>query len=163
MNLEVYDKAKWHFDSTNPKLSDDERWERAAAHIGVFVRWLAERGFLLPGEAGAECNNVIALVRVGNTTGTKFLRDCTDFTFSSDNVEASVHPFVSAYMGDKGACATDLVRIVGDNFFEISEKDMPYSKIKSVVDGRYSRFMVSGAKAVQTSILDKIRQVLKVG
>ena len=103
------DRADWHWDTAEKQyreehgitgeLTDeqiDELWLMAGDHIGMFLRWIIERGFGGEEFDPEHCEDV----RSGKLSGTKFLMWDCDGKLLEDDIREDILPFVDKYYND---------------------------------------------------------------
>lgn len=144
-----YDDAKWHFESTAANLPDEERWRRAATHIGLMARWCAEHGSACGVDDTEDA--MIAEVAAGRRTGTDWLGDFSSYKFVSEQIKDTARSFIDAYYGDNGLYLADIDKFLGDKIFTVVEEDVSYVEFRQMVDKRQIDFERHGSSAVTNS------------
>ena len=88
------DRIDWHLDSVTDEIPEDERWERAGAHIGYFIEWAYKKG-LAPNNP--ETHDVDEYMEVANSekTGIQFLIENCDTKFWEEDLSEQGQKFAS--------------------------------------------------------------------
>ncbi len=93
------DTVDWHAHSVTDAMSEEELWERTAAHIGYFIEWAYKRGFApadIEDDESAEIQKVID----AENTGVQYLMDFRDGVFCDDCLNEAGAQFAAyAYEG----------------------------------------------------------------
>lgn len=105
------DRADWHWDAAEQvyrrknglagELTEQQIldiWMLAAAHIGVFLEWIIDRGWEGEEADPASC----ALVRERKKTGAAYLMDDCDGKLWDEDIREDILPFVEAYYTGEG-------------------------------------------------------------
>ena len=121
MKFEVYDKAKWHYES---KDMPNELPEIAGAtHIAFFVRWCVEND-LMSREIEEDCAEELQQIKDKEL-------DCRDFFF--DNMDGVL-------------TSNELKNKLGNqynpdtSYFYVENSEANYNEIKEICDKRFSEF-----------------------
>lgn len=146
------DRADWHWDTTEKlyrkthnitgELTEkqlDEIWLLAGNHIGLFLRWIIEKGF----EGDIADKEHCDMVRSGKITGTEYLFSDCDGKLWDEDIREDILPFVESYYGgdnyyiDYGDCCTN-----DDDkpFFGVISDDKDYSKLRVKIDEAFEQF-----------------------
>jgi hypothetical protein len=160
-----YDDASYHYDSTPEEASEDDRAEMAALHIGLMVKWAANRGFIIDcleprdPEFQADLNKL----RSGAMVSTRFLEHWGDEGFGTEMVSLDGRKFLDAYYGERGLYPDDYQAFMGDRTFEVREKDVDFAGFSAMVDRRYDAFLRDGPEAVarppEKGFFDKLKSM----
>lgn len=146
------DRADWHWDSTEKlyrknrniigeltEKQEDEIWHLAANHIGLFLRWIIERGMEGEDADAEDCEKV----RNGQMSGTEYLLRNCDGKFWDEDVREDILPFIefyynsNAYYSDYGDCC------INDDdkpCFGIISGENDYLQLKKKIDEAYKNF-----------------------
>lgn len=130
-----YDDASWHYDST-PEGPDDQRWEAASAHIGVYLKWCILRGWAGDVHTGDEFGQkALRGVKSGEISGTKFLIDQCDCKFTDDDLTDEGNHFTSYYM--EAGFIDDVSSIVGDQLMSVPESEYNFEALSRMFEKRH--------------------------
>lgn len=74
------DRIDWHEEFITDDISENERWERAGAHIGYYLEWAYKKGFA---PSNPETHDVAEYQKVANSevNGIQFLIENCDTKF----------------------------------------------------------------------------------
>ena len=106
------DKADWHWDDTEKlyrktnnvegKLTEEQQeeiWLLASNHIGLFLRWLIDRGF---NELIDESDEKYCVqVREGKMSGAEYIMYILDGVLCDDVIKPDVYDFVEKYYDEQ--------------------------------------------------------------
>ena len=139
-----FDDAKWHFNSTPDHLSESERWNLAAAHIGLFARWLVRRDWLTmdidkSDPMVAEFERDVEAVGRGLMSGTELLGRYFDYKLCNTDIEPAGLAFVTAYYGDPPKYYDDVTDVI-EEMFETSEDKVNFSHLEKILNERYRQY-----------------------
>ena len=150
------DRFDWHYNSAAEAYRErnnitgefteeqsDEVCLFAADHIGLFLRWLIEKGY----ESG-DCDPIgCQRVRNGELTGAEYLLGYFDGVFCDSDVCKEIRPFVMEYYGSDDENRPyqyfrDLVDALGDeNIFCIISGDKEYNALKPFIERAYMEIL----------------------
>lgn len=151
------DRADWHWDSTEKlyrkkhnitgeltEKQEDEIWILAANHIGLFLRWIIERGLEGDDADVEDCEKV----RNGQMSGTEYLLRNCDGKLWDEDIREDILPFIefyynsNAYYSDYGDCCTN-----DDDkpCFGIISSEDDYLQLKGKIDEAYKNFLETQA------------------
>jgi len=131
---EIYREINDYQDELNEKQLDEIR-HLAADHIGLFLRWIIERGYeRKSAETFAECQRV----RRGELSGVDyFLKNCGG-KFREEDINEEIFPFVKEYYP---RYVREYTRIIaeGNCFTKISNEE-EYAKMRRELDMAYRNY-----------------------
>lgn len=146
------DRADWHWESTEElfrkqhnitgELTEEQVnliWFLAANHIGLFVKWIIERGMEGEDADKKDCDKV----RNGQMSGTEYLFKNCDGKLWEEDIRADSLPFIefyyssNDYYNDYGECCLD------DNkpCFGVISDENDYIRLSKKIDEAYMRFV----------------------
>ena len=140
-----YDDASWHIEST-PDGPEDERWDAAAAHIAVYLRWCLLKGWA--GElhtSDADSVDSIKAVLAGTMRATEFLSTHCDSKLMDEDLNDEGNAFTAFYY-DSGY-ADDLEHLSGGGVLSLPEESYDLSRFQEVLDKRYAEWVAAGRPA----------------
>jgi len=130
-----YEDASWHYDST-PEGPDDQRWEAASAHIGVYLKWCILRGWAGELHTSDEFGQkAILAVKSGESSGAKFLIDQCDGKFTDEDLIEEGNQFTSYYM--EASFIDDVCSIAGDQLMRVPESKYDFGALSQVFEQRH--------------------------
>jgi hypothetical protein len=141
--LAEYDDWRWHVEGHFPK---DQPPEQGYVHIGVFVTWLLDFGFVDPdwvARAGAE-QAVTAVAERRGTPGT--LRDVTEGRLVSDMLTPEGRAFTGAYYAPEYGYARDWRGVFGRRAdrYDVPDAWETYDRIAPLLDRRHEAWVAAG-------------------
>lgn len=144
------DRADWHWDAAEKafrertgktgELTEEQQaviWSYAADHIGLFLRWIIDNGFISDDEDIAvpkDCDRV----RGGAMSGTDYLMTNCDGKLCEEDLCADIIPFVNDYYKQYLKDYFELVAVSG--CYTLLSGDKEYNKIRSAIDKAYEKF-----------------------
>ena len=144
MKFEVYDKAKWHYESKD--MPKDLPAIAGATHIAFFVRWCVEND-LMSREIEEDCAE--ELLQIKNK----------ELVLTSDELNTKGKQFAAAYYhSDKTKFAKKFGYYLADydnwvknklgsqynpdtSYFYVENSEENYNEIKEICNKRYSEFL----------------------
>lgn len=148
------DRADWHWEDTEKQYREvhgitgeltaeqaNEVWLLAANHIGLFLRWIIERGFEGEDAVPEDCERV----RAGQMTGAEYLMENCDGKLWDSDIREDVLPFAQQYYGEGQeyldnyvACCLD-----GDDkpCYGVFTNEEDYARLKERNDAAYERYL----------------------
>ena len=155
------DRADWHVETAEQEYREEygitgqlteeqikEIWLLAANHIGLFMRWLIERGF-----EGEEANTEDCLkVLKGDMTGAEYLMKNCDGKLWDEDVRADILPFVHSYYNCDGECEylSDYIECcINDEdklLYRVFPNEDDYNDLKHCIDAAYEIYLEDGGK-----------------
>ncbi|WP_028544409.1 hypothetical protein [Paenibacillus taiwanensis] len=139
--IQVLDKAKWHYDGDFPL---DLTKEAAYTATGMFITWVINNNWFT-GEMEQQFHAEIEQVKKRQLTGAEFYRKCLDGVFSTQELSDDIIPFVNQYLDIQNDIYTaeDYVQTLqGDKptFYHIANTWENYDLIEPVIERRYQQF-----------------------
>jgi hypothetical protein len=140
-----YDDASWHYDST-PEGSEDERWNVASAHIGVYLKWCLLKGWAGELHTG-DSFSAAALnkVRSAEMTGTKFFITQCDCKFTDEDLVDEGNAFTGYYY--EGDFVSDIESLEKGKLLSSPEEDFNFRELSAIFDRRYEEWVSNGRPA----------------
>ena len=156
MKFEVYDKAKWHYDSKD--MPKDLPAIAGATHIAFFVRWCIEND-LMSREIEEDCAEELQQIKNKELDCRDFFFDDMDGVLTSDDLNTKGKQFAAAYYhSDKTKFAKKFGYYLADydnwvknklgsqynadtSYFYVENSEANYNEIKEICDKRYSEFL----------------------
>lgn len=148
------DKADWHWDDAEKlyrktnnvegKLTEEQQeeiWLLASNHIGLFLRWLIDRGFNeLIDESDEEA---CAQVREGKMSGAEYLMHILDGAFCENDIKPNVRDFAvnyydKQYFNDYGKTCPAKDLCVPCYSFISGDDD--YNALRPLIDEAYEEY-----------------------
>lgn len=88
------DRIDWHEELITDDIPEDERWERAGAHIGYYLEWAYKKGFA---PSNPETHAVAEYQKVVNSeiNGIQFLIENCDSKFWDEDLNEEGNKFTS--------------------------------------------------------------------
>lgn len=138
-NVNVYDKAKWHYSGDFPKDLDSFQ---GYVHTGIFLGWLIESN-LVSVEFENENKKEIDRFKKRQLTGPNLFQVCCDGVLLLEDISELGNRFALAYFDfETGLYLKDYERILlqqnKPTLYHIEDNWYNYFKIKKVLDHRYS-------------------------
>lgn len=146
------DRADWHWESAEElfrkqhnitgALTEEQVnliWFLAANHIGLFVRWIIERGMEGEGADKEACDKV----RNGQMSGTAYLLNNCDGKLWEEDIRTDILPFIefyyssNDYYNDYGECCLDDDKPC----FGVISDENDYLRLSQKIDEAYERFI----------------------
>lgn len=147
------DRADWHWDSAEElyrkvhcvkgELTEEQEekiWLLAANHIGLFLKWIIDRGFEGDESDKDECEKV----KNGQMSGTEFLLENCDGKFWDSDIREDILPFIkfyyesNDYFADYGECC---LSDPDKPCYGVISDETDYLKLKAKIDAAYNRFL----------------------
>lgn len=174
MNMAL-DQADWHYESAKElylkthsitgELTEKQEEEIrlfAAEHIGLFMRWIIERGFEGEDSDKEECEKV----RNGQLSGAEYLLKNCDGKLWGEDIREDILPFAESYydgnvyFNDYSRCCTN-----DDDRppYGVKCSETDYLRLKNKIDKAYEKFTAVHTEqpAEKTGIWGKILNKLK--
>ena len=137
-----YDDASWHYEST-PEGPEEERWNVAAAHIGVYLKWCLLKGWAGELHTDDEFGTAaLEKVRSAEMTGTEFFISHCDCKFTDEDLVEEGNDFTTYYY--EGDFASDVESLENGKLLSSPEGDFDYSRLSELFDRRYEEWVSSG-------------------
>ena len=156
MKFEVYDKAKWHYDSKD--MPKDLPAIAGATHIAFFVRWCVEND-LMSREIEEDCAEELQQIKNKELDCIDFFFDDMDGVLTSNELNTKGKQFAAAYYhSDKTKFAKKFGYYLADydnwvknklgsqynpdtSYFYVENSEENYNEIKEICNKRYSEFL----------------------
>jgi hypothetical protein len=142
-----YDDASWHYESTQ-EGPEDERWNVAAAHIGVYLKWCLLRGWA--GELHT-CDDFgtagLKKVQSAEMTGTEFFISHCDCKFTDEDLDDEGNAFTAYYY--EGDFVSDLESIEEGKVLSSPEGNFDFNRLSELFNRRYEEWVSSGRPATK--------------
>lgn len=156
MKFEVYDKAKWHYESKD--MPKDLPAIAGATHIAFFVRWCVEND-LMSREIEEDCAEELLQIKNKELDCRDFFFDDMDGVLTSDELNTKGKQFAAAYYhSDKTKFAKKFGYYLADydnwvknklgsqynpdtSYFYVENSEENYNEIKEICNKRYSEFL----------------------
>lgn len=156
MKFEVYDKAKWHYDSKD--MPKDLPAIAGATHIAFFVRWCVEND-LMSREIEEDCAEKLQQIKNKELDCRDFFFDDMDGVLTSNELNTKGKQFAAAYYhSDKTKFAKKFGYYLADydnwvknklgsqynpdtSYFYVENSEENYNEIKEICNKRYSEFL----------------------
>ena len=141
--LAEYDDWRWHVEGKFPK---DQPPEQGYVHIGVFVTWLLDFGFVdsdWVARTGAE-QVVSAVAERRGTPGS--LRDVTEGRLVSEMLTPEGRAFTGAYYAPEYGYARDWRTVFGRRAdrYDVPDAWETYDRIAPLLDRRHEAWIAAG-------------------
>lgn len=148
------DKADWHWDDTEKlyrktnnvegKLTEEQQeeiWLLASNHIGLFLRWLIDRGFneLIDESDEESC----VQVREGKMSGAEYIMYILDGVLCDDVIKPEVYDFVEKYYGEpyfNDYGETCPVKDLSVPCYSFISGDDDYNALRPLIDEAYEEY-----------------------
>jgi hypothetical protein len=142
--VEVYDKAKWHYDADN--FGRDLPPEQGFVHTGLYLGWLVFHDFLDPVEMAdtrAEVEEVLRRERTGPE-----LFEWVDGVLMSTMLTPEGDAFTHAYFDfDRGGYLRDYEAALAiglPSVYHVADTWENYDRLAAIVDRRYAAWTAAG-------------------
>ena len=141
--IEVYDKAKWHYEGDFPKDLDPFQ---GYVHTGMFLGWLIDND-LVSYEFKEELRAEIAQFKKRELTGPQLFQRCCDGVLLPEDLNDPGNRFAVEYFEfEKGQYLPDYAEALANglpSIYHVADTWDNYNKLKKVVDGRYAEWKKS--------------------
>lgn len=148
----LIDKAEFHYDDVLQDLRARGRdvlaegneavaWRLAGNHIGIFVRWLAERDLL--GEPHDGDDPDVGAMKRGIMSGAEYLLKHCDGALTGEDVSDEAFPFVDAYYTRYLESLPGIALGLGRDTLYFSTMEQDYRVVKAIIDSEYARYVRS--------------------
>jgi len=154
------DKADWHWDDTEKlyrktnnvegKLTEEQQeeiWLLASNHIGLFLRWLIDRGF---NELIDESDEKYCVqVREGKMSGAEYIMYILDGVLCDDVIKPDVYDFVEKYYDEqyfKDYGETCPVKDLSVPCYGFISGDDDYNALRPLIDEHTKNIVVRNNK-----------------
>ncbi len=139
-NLEVYDKAKWHFEGNFP--SDLNNFQ-AYIHTGMFLGWLIESD-LVSAEFLEDFPNDVQSFSKRELTGAQIYNQCCDGVLLLNDLSEEGNKFALNYFElSNGKYMADYEMTLANGLpstYHVPDTWSNYDKLKSMLDKRFVEF-----------------------
>ena len=136
-----YDDASWHFDSTQ-KITDEERWNIASAHIAVYLRCCFAQGWLGELHLEDESSRLDAQkVLTASMTATEFFITHCDCKFTDEDLNREGNAFTMYYFNRHYPEDLENKECINGELLSSTEDKYNYPKIKEIFDQRYAKWL----------------------
>jgi hypothetical protein len=146
--VEVYDKAKWHYDADN--FGRDLAPEQGFVHTGLFLGWLVVHDLVDPVELADEAPEIDEVRRRGRTGPELF--QWIDGTLLSTMLTDEGNRFAAAYLDfDHGGYLRDYEAVLGvglPSLYHVADTWQNYDRLAKVIDRRYAAWQAAGRPPV---------------
>ena len=141
--LAEYDVWRWHVEGSFPK---DRPPEQGYVHIGVYLAWAIEFGFLDPdwvARAGAEEAVMAVAERRATPSG---LRDVTEGRLAAEMLTSEGRAFTGAYYAPEYGYARDWRAVFGRRAdkYDVPDDWSTYERIAPLLDSRHEAWLAAG-------------------
>ena len=147
------DRADWHFESAEKlyrethsitgELTEKQEEEislLAAQHIGLFLRWIIERGFEGDDSDKEECEKV----RSGQLSGAEYLLKNCDGKLWDEDIREDILPFAESYYGNGNDYLDDYYDCCTNDddkpLYGVKCSEADYLRLKDKIDKAYEKF-----------------------
>lgn len=138
--VEVYDKAKWHFEGDFPEGLDPFQ---GYVHTGMFLGWLIDNG-LVSDDFKNDLHAEIHEFTKRELTGAQLFQRCCDGTLLPEDLSDAGNRFAMDYFEfEHGQYLPDYAETLGadlPSIYHVADNWDNYEKIKQVVDRRYAEW-----------------------
>lgn len=149
------DRADWHWDSAEKlyrethnitgeltEEQEDEIWLLAGNHIGLFLRWIIDRGFQGEDADPESCEKV----RSGLMSGTEYLMQWCDGKLWDEDIREDILPFVKDHYEEGDRFFKDYCDCCGIDLpvYGFISGDEDYARLKERIDEAYAKFTEGG-------------------
>lgn len=145
-NVDVYDKAKWHFGGEFPGELDNFQ---GYVHTGMFIGWLIDND-LMSEEFNADHEAEIQLFRKQELTGSQIFESCCDGVLMIDDLSESGNRFALRYFNfTTGQYLNDYDSTLSNSLpsmYHVADTWDNYRKLKLVLDKRFDERKDKGNK-----------------
>lgn len=147
------DRADWHWESAEKLYREknsivgeltenqvDIIWSYAANHIGLFLKWIIERGMEGDDADREDCNKV----KSGQMSGTEYFFKNCDGKLIDEDIREDILPFIDFYYNsndyydDYGECC---INDTDKPCFGVISDEADYLKLSKKIDEAYERFL----------------------
>lgn len=151
------DRADWHWESAEKlfrkkynivgELTEEQEykiWLFAGNHIGLFLRWIIDRGLEGVDADREDCDKV----KSGQMSGTEYLFKNCDGKLWDEDIKADILPFIEFYYSsndyydDYGECCLN-----DDDkpCFGVISDETDYLRLRNKIDEAYKRYLETKA------------------
>lgn len=145
------DRADWHWDSAEKlyrkthnitggltEEQENEIWLLAGNHIGLFLRWVIDRGFQGEDADPDSCDKV----RNGLMSGAEYLMQWCDGKLWDEDIRDDILPFVKEYYDDGDRFFKDYCDCcgIGMPVYGFVSGDEDFARLKERMDAAYAKF-----------------------
>ncbi|GKX54324.1 hypothetical protein SOASR030_04360 [Leminorella grimontii] len=148
-----YDDASWHYEGDYPA---DLAPERAAVHIGMFLKWCIRNGFASD-DLKEDCEEEIQKVMQGEMTGAQFLIDICDEKLLDEDLSETGIAFANDYYEDGTEFGKKYSYFIGDfcdvfnekaekggfeydSLYHVEDTDENYALMAKKIDERFQQW-----------------------
>jgi hypothetical protein len=135
--LNIYDKAKWHFEGDFPEGLDAFQ---GYVHTGMFFGWLIDHD-LVSDQFKEDFAAEISSFRQRQHTGAQLYQSCCDGVLMLDDLNELGNRFALSYFNfDAGEYLSDYEATLGmdvPTIYHVKDTWANYQKLKEVIDFRY--------------------------
>ena len=139
-NMDVYDKARWHYEGDFPEDLDDFQ---GYVHTGMFLGWLIDRD-LVSERFKREYPEQIKLFRERQMTGAQVYQQCLDGTLMLEDISEIGNRFGIYYFNmDDGEYLMDYENILGidlPSLYHVRDTWENYFKLKEMLDSKFDEW-----------------------
>ncbi len=139
-NLEVYDKAKWHFGGNFPPELDNYQ---AYIHTGMFLGWVAETD-LLSAEFIEDFTNEVQAFKRRELTGAQIFEQCCDGVLLVNDLSEIGNRFALKYFEfGNGQYLADYEMTLANGLpstYHVADTWDNYDKLKPVLEKRFEEW-----------------------
>jgi len=139
-NMDVYDKAKWHYGGDFPEDLDDFQ---GYVHTGMFLGWLIDQD-LVSARFKSEYPNEVKLFRERELTGAQVYQQCLDGVLMLEDINEIGNRFGIFYFNmDNGEYLMDYENILGINLpslYHVKDTWENYYKLKEMLDSKFDEW-----------------------
>jgi hypothetical protein len=153
--LMAIDRADWHWETAEEEFREkngvtgeltqeqiNRVWLYAANHIGLFVKWIIDRGF----EGEDADPDLCEKVRAGEMSGTEYLMINCDGKLWESDIREDILPFVMAYYYDESG---EYLKHYAECCLDDDDKpcygvitgEEDYKRLKAIIDDAYAQFL----------------------
>jgi hypothetical protein len=138
--VNIYDKAKWHFEGKFPKDLDNFQ---AYIHTGMYLGWLIDND-LVSKEFKTEHKKEILQFKQQALTGAQIFECCCDGVLTLEDLTEIGNRFSLPYINfDSGQYLDDYEKTLAkklSSLYEVNDNWDNYHKLKPVIDNQFSQW-----------------------
>ncbi len=136
-NMDVYDKAKWHYEGDFPEDLEDYQ---GYVHTGMFLGWLIDQD-LVSNQFKKEHPEEVEMFKLRRVTGTQVYQHCLDGVLMLEDLNEIGNRFGIYYFNmDNGAYLMDYENVLGPglpSLYHVQDTWENYHKLKEMLDSKF--------------------------
>lgn len=154
------DRIDWHLEAIPEDIPEEERLERAGAHIGYYLEWAYKNGFA---PSNPETHDVEEYQKVTNSekTGIQFLIENCDTKFWDVDLNEEGQKFTSfAY----NTYLQNIAMILRDEPYAEKYNQTDFQSVSRYLDNLYTEYLTASsapASKKKQTLFQKIKSMLK--